>query len=247
MPAKMLNDTGVKAEIARVVQAKKRTDISDKGIRGLVLRITPTSSATFAFAYRPKGGRTTQRITIGSYPLVTLAKARQIALGYAQQVAVGKDIAGERRTAHAAAAREKVEKAARLTVAEAIERYLKLQVTRAATRRNFRNLYNSDVIPAIGGKAIADVTKADVQRIVDAIEDRGALRQAGLALAMVRSLLNWCVARGYLEASPIKGLKNPHASTAKNLANGSCMQPCTVLPNRGSPKHLPAPLPKQRV
>ncbi len=216
MAGRLLTDTSIKAEIARVVSGGKRTDVADRGIRGLVLRITPKGSATFAFAYRPKGTRSTQRITIGPYPRCSLAAARQIAKGHSEAVAVGKDVIGERKALREAAVTAEADKASRVIVSDAIGRYLKHQITKATTLRNFGLLFRRDVIPAIGKKALADVTKQDVQRIIDTIEDRGSLRQAGLALAIVRSMLNWCVGKGYIDTNPIAGLRNTNPSEPRS-------------------------------
>ena len=216
MAGRLLTDTSVKAEIERVMIAGKRTDVSDRGIRGLVLRVTPTGAATFVFAYRPKGATSTQRVMIGRYPSCSLAKARQIAKTHSEAVAIGTDVIGERRAERAAAAKAEVEKASRVTVEDAVERYLRQKIKKETTRRNFKNMFDNDVIPAIGKLAVADVTKQDMQRIIDRIEDRGAVRQAGLALSIVRAMLNWCVGRGYMDGNPIAGLKNSHPSEPRD-------------------------------
>jgi hypothetical protein len=60
------------------VRAKARITYFDTKTRGLALRITPTGTKTWAFVYR--SGATPKWLTLGSYPAVSLATARTVAL-----------------------------------------------------------------------------------------------------------------------------------------------------------------------
>jgi len=53
--------------------------IGDSACPGLCIRITPKAAKSFAFAYRDKITGKVRWLTIGRYPEVSLAKAREIA------------------------------------------------------------------------------------------------------------------------------------------------------------------------
>jgi hypothetical protein len=60
------------------VRPAKRSVFFDSKAKGLALRITPAGVKTWSFVYR-HGGKP-QWLTLGSYPAVTLADARSLAL-----------------------------------------------------------------------------------------------------------------------------------------------------------------------
>jgi Arm DNA-binding domain len=57
----------------------KQYAIGDAACPGLCIRITPKGIKTFAFAYRNKGTGKVTWLTLGRYPDVPLARAREIA------------------------------------------------------------------------------------------------------------------------------------------------------------------------
>jgi integrase len=63
--------------------------IGDAACPGLCIRVTPKGVKTFAFAYRNKGTAKTTWLTLGRYPDVPLARAREIANDARKTVADG--------------------------------------------------------------------------------------------------------------------------------------------------------------
>ena len=63
-----------------------QTFLWDAAVKGFGLRILPSGSKTFWYQYRPRGG-SSRMIRIGSYPAISVAKARKIASTYAGKVA----------------------------------------------------------------------------------------------------------------------------------------------------------------
>src|SRR6516164_4504237 len=78
-----------------------RTEISDPSCRGLCLRVTPAGAKTFAFRYRMRGDKRLERITIGTYPDVSLRDAGDRTNKLRTQIAAGKNPATPRREAPA--------------------------------------------------------------------------------------------------------------------------------------------------
>ena len=80
-----LTDTGIRSYQPRAVQYS----IGDAACPGLCIRITPKGVKTFAFAYRNKGTGKVAWLTLGRYPDVPLAQARELANDARKTVAVG--------------------------------------------------------------------------------------------------------------------------------------------------------------
>ena len=80
-----LTDTGIRSYQSRAVQYA----IGDAACPGLCIRITPKGIKTFAFAYRDKAIGKVQWLTIGRYPDVPLAKAREVVNDARKTVAAG--------------------------------------------------------------------------------------------------------------------------------------------------------------
>jgi len=56
--------------------ATGRIEIADGACRCLELRVTANGAKSFAFRYRVRGSRRTERITLGPYPDLSLRDAR---------------------------------------------------------------------------------------------------------------------------------------------------------------------------
>ena len=80
-----LTDVGIRSYQPRAAQYS----IGDAACPGLCLRITPKGVKSFAFAYRDKTTGKVVWLTIGRYPDVPLAKAREIANDARKTVANG--------------------------------------------------------------------------------------------------------------------------------------------------------------
>jgi Arm DNA-binding domain len=70
-----LTDTGIRSYQPRAAQYA----IGDAACPGLCIRVTPGGIKTFAFAYRNKGTGKVTWLTLGRYPDVPLARARELA------------------------------------------------------------------------------------------------------------------------------------------------------------------------
>ena len=70
-----LTDTGIRSYQPRAAQYA----IGDAACHGLCIRITPKGVKSFAYAYRNKGTGKVEWLTLGRYPDVPLARAREIA------------------------------------------------------------------------------------------------------------------------------------------------------------------------
>ena len=109
-------------------------------------------------------GNRKRRLTIGTYPAMTLARARDRASAALRQVADGEDPAGLKR------AEQRAETFAELAD-DFLERYAK---KRKRTWRSDERLLKKDVLPAFGSRKVKDVERADIRRLLQNIAARGA-------------------------------------------------------------------------
>jgi hypothetical protein len=159
-------------------------DAHDTKMRGFSVRVSPGGTISFFIWYRV--GRKGRRYTLGKFPTIKLAEAREQARLALQRVAQGKDPAAEKqmpRTIYG-------ERLFSVLVTEFIEDHV---------NRNTRSWRETERILArefaIWSKwPIDDISRRDVSGILSAIVKRGSPSSANHALAAVRAFFNWAVA-----------------------------------------------------
>jgi integrase len=196
-----------------------RKEIPDGLLVGLYLIVQPSGAKSFAVRYRHAGQP--RKLTIGTYPAIDLATARELGSKALRVAAEGRDPATEKRVAKISAKkaaaetirdeRDLFENVAR----EFIERHAMKNNRETTWRETARILgfrpspgeptvltnVGSDVMNALNGRKIQDITKRDVITLLDGIRDRAPV-MANRNLAAVRKFFNWCVARDIIHVSP---------------------------------------------
>ena len=177
-----------------------QVDLFDERTPGLALRVAAGGRKTWTFLFTAPQDRRRARLTLGTYPATSLAAARTKALEARGMVEAGQDP----RVAFGA------QVAGAMTVTALIESWLARHVRphlRSADRVESRMRQN--VLPAIGDVTLAGLHRRDVNRVLDAIVDRGTPVAAARVLADFRSALRWAVARGDLDHDPTAGMSAP--------------------------------------
>src|SRR5215204_4582998 len=178
---------------------RRRIDYRDTVVPGLCLRVTATARKTFTL--RTRVNRRQVRYAIGSYPLISLADAREQARKILRDNQLGRY--------------ERPEEQKVLTLGEVVPEFIAKHVmvknrdqnaTRGCLKR-FEPLY---------GMPLADVKRAHVIRILDSIMGEGKPYRANRALASIKKLFAWSRDRGYIEHHPIDRLKPPGKEIARD-------------------------------
>src|SRR5918993_842319 len=160
------------------VAVAKPTDFHDAEMVGLMLRVTPAGSKSWAMLYRRPGSGQRARITFGSYPAVTLAVARERALATKAALARGEDPGAKKQ------AQKQFE-----TFNTLADRYIEMHAKRhKRTWARDAELLARDVRPRLGETRLDAIIKRDILDILEAIEARGAPVQAQRTFEVVRSL-----------------------------------------------------------
>jgi len=128
MPEK-LNFT--KAALEGLVPGDTRRDVYDARQPGLILRITPAGSKSFAVYRRVQG--VPKRIKLGSFPDMTVEQARRKARAELNTIAEGGD----------PVARKRAERARAVTLEEAFENYLKASDLKPRSIIDYRSALNT--------------------------------------------------------------------------------------------------------
>jgi len=176
---------------------EKQVDYFDTKPPSLGLRLAPSGRKTWFILYRA-GGRL-RRLTLGTYPVLSLADAREQALSARHTVAKGGDPATDKQRLSAAP-----------TVEEIATQYLDLyaKVHKKSWREDARFL-TTDVLPQWGQRKAYAILRGDVIALLDQIVERGAPIMANRALRLVRRLFNWAISRELLDHNPCLQVKAP--------------------------------------
>jgi len=170
--------------------------------RGLYLEVTPSGGKWWRFRYR-FGGKA-KLLSMGTYPDVGLAKARERRDEARKLLADGIDPSQQRKATKAAG----TERAANSFEVVAREWYGKMSPAwnTAHGVRIIRRL-ERDVFPWIGARPVAEVTAPELLGVLRRIEQRGALETAHRALQNCGQVFRYAIATGRAERDPSGDLR----------------------------------------
>lgn len=175
----------------------KRMDVWDTVLQGFGVRVSPTGRKAWFVMVRPDGQP--KRVTIGTYPAISLADAREQAGKIIHDVQLGV-----------------FEKPAETpTLGETVPLFIQLYAKPKnrgwkETERllgDFQALFN---------RPIDAIKRSDVVRVLDVMVASGRPFSANRALSNLKKLMNWSLDRGMIEVNPIAGLKPPVKERARD-------------------------------
>lgn len=167
----------------------------------LVLEVLPTARKSWRTRYVKAGKQ--HWYTLGTYPAVTLAEARERLAEVKRSISHGHDPTEARRAARTAD---------RCTFATVTAEWLEVHAsaTNAKTAGERRMRLERHVLPGLGDLPISDITPAVALAVIKRIEARGALHTA-------RRMLQDCVAIGDYAISTSRLTANPFSPLRKAL------------------------------
>jgi site-specific recombinase XerD len=181
--------------------ATGRTVITDTERAGLRFRITASGSATFLLEKKIKGGKR-RAFTLGAYPAMSLAEARAEALRIELEAQTGIDrieaaqVKKAVRAAEALAART-VGDILEIYIATHIDKNLKEGQSREERKRQLRATLSPYLLLRMDA-----LSRADLQRIVDAKAAEGKIPMANRLYAALCAFTSWAYGRGHIETDP---------------------------------------------
>jgi integrase len=199
MPSKRLTT----ATVERIRPPKEgQRDHFDQSHPGLALRISYGGSRTWVFFYRLHGAKL-HRMTLGRFPEMSLAEARDAWRIGRKRISEGENPEGQRPVAAD-------------TFGAIFEDWLKRDQGSNRTAKEVRRAVEVDVMPAWRDRLIGTIGRRDVIERIDAVADRGAMIAARRLHAYLHRLFKWCVGRGILEVNPMADLPKPGQETRRD-------------------------------
>jgi integrase len=200
--------------VASVKATDDRREILDVVARGLALRVSPNGVKSWSFRYRRRSDGRRRNVTLGVYPDHSLDAARLWAHEMRATVARGEDPAAAielRRDAD--------------TFAAVADEWLDKHAAKNKSPRvvaDDRSMLTRHILPAIGAMKAGEVSKRDINRLLDAVVSKPDARTTNAkrpqrhmtirpnrVFELVRAIFRWTVGRGELRVDPTIGMSPP--------------------------------------
>jgi integrase len=162
----------------------RRYEISDAVVRGLRLRVEPSGTKSWSVVRRQRARLT--RDTIGRYPELRLAEAREKAAAITQgSVSIAR---GSR------------------SFEDVFDEWMQRDQQSNRSAKEVRRAMERDALPRLRGLKIGEVKKHHLLSVIDAAADRGATVAGNRLLAYLRRMFSWAVQRDLIDANPASGV-----------------------------------------
>lgn len=186
------------AAIRRTKPADKPQKLADGG--GLFLFITVAGAKSWRWKYRVAGKE--KLLTLGLYPDVSLAKAREAREDARRLLASGVDPSEQRKAAAATKAADTVDSF------EVIAReWLAGRPWVAGYEKKVAAWFEKDVFPLIGPRRAADLKASDFLAIARKMEERKAFESAHRVMQNCGQVMRYAVATDRAERNPVADLR----------------------------------------
>lgn len=177
--------------LRKLPRPKSRIDHYDAVCRGLGLRHAPSGLKTW-FLMKRVGGKMT-RHRLGRYPDLSLADARHQVIAQLQSLHI---TGGFKRPQTD-------------TFQTVFERWMREDQAGNRSAREVRRALEKDALPRLLGKSIRNITRDDIEIIVETVRDRGAVVHANRLLSALKRMFVWCQSKEIVDASPIATMEKP--------------------------------------
>ena len=200
MPTLMLTDR----QIAAIKPTTTRVEYVDEKVPGLALRVTPNGAKSWTVRYRHRGRL--RRLTLGSASVIALVQARARVRDLLHDASKGADPATEKQAGRKAE-----------TIGDLAELYMeKWAKPRKRSWKADDNLLRNKVLPKWRHRAIADVTRQDVRRLVEDVAEAGAPIVANRVAALLSKMFAFALDRDLVQASPAVRIPRPGQEHARD-------------------------------
>ncbi len=206
--------------------ATGRLEVWDATLPGFGLRITPTGKKTWCVMYRV-GGRK-RRHTIGNYPAVKLAQARELGSASIRAAAIGRDPAADKKQARSVRPG---------TFAELARAYIERHA-----KQNKRSWQEDEkklelhILPTWASRRPEAITRADVIALLDDVE-KVAPVGANRVRALLSKIFSWALEKNLLTENPVAGTK----ALARESQRDRVLSDAELAEVWGACDHLAAP------
>jgi integrase len=174
----------------------KQVDYFDEKLAGFFVRISQDGKKSFGVMYR-KSGRL-RRMKLGTYPLLSLGKARNEASKVLRNAELGLDPAAEKQEIRKA---ETFEQVAR----EYLERHAKIK---KKSWKHDERVIKKDLVPEFGSQMAKDISRRDVRSFLERKAQTAPI-MANRTRALLKKIYNWAIMSEIVETNPVYLLPAP--------------------------------------
>lgn len=189
-----------------------RREVWDSRAPGFGVRVSSAGTKTYILVYRHRGRP--RRLTLGRYPFLPLADAREKASAALKLVETGVD----------PALAKEAEADASFQFAAVVDAYVERHCTvhnKPSTAKETERLLRNHFVAAWGKRDIRDIQQPHINQVLDGLVKSGRPSEANHALGVIKTLFRWCTERDMLAVSPCAKVKKPakHNSRARVLTD----------------------------
>ncbi len=213
MAKKRLNNTEVRGAKIKVEDGQlKSYKLFDSG--GLHLFVSETGSKIWRYQFRLNGKQ--GLYTIGKYPIVSLAVARDKHHDAQRLVADGTNPSAAKQDAKKAALQARAN-----SFSQIAEEWLKLfragksERHVSTTEARMRN----HILPALGAKPVNDLTTTDITGFVSTVQSNHGRETADRCLMVIGQILRYAKARGYAKQNAHADIKPSDILETRTVVN----------------------------
>ena len=191
-----LTDTEIKKAKAK----EKAYSMGDGG--GLYLWVKPTGGKLWRWSYRFDGKE--KLMSLGKYPDVSLAQARERHSEARKLFATGVDPMAQRK-AEKTAEKAAIENSFQSVAAQWLQHWQDGKSPRHV--EYIKRRMDADILPRLGPRPIAEIEAPELVAMANAIQDRGARDIAKRALETVGQVFRFGIAHGYSKRNPASEIR----------------------------------------
>lgn len=180
------------AAVARLRPRAREYAVWDRSVPGLGVRVRPTGGTSWVML--EDSGGTSRRVSLGPVSTMTVDEARRVCHA--------------RRASPEAAEPTRPARAVPLfrEFVEGEWRAAHFDRCKPATRKTYRWLLDARLLPAFGEKRLDRIAPVELRSRFDAWS-RTAPGNANNALSLLRQIFNFAIARGHLDANPVRDIR----------------------------------------
>jgi integrase len=205
-----------------------RLEIWDARIPAFGVRVSSAGTKTFILMYRHRGRP--RRLTLGRYPVLSLADARTKATEALLTINEGADPA---LVEHAV---DDPTYQFDAVATSFVTRHCNVR-NKASTAKETERLLNKHFVSAWKKRDVRDIRQSHINEILDALVADDKPSEANHALGVIKTLFRWCMDRDMIAVSPCMKVKKPakHGSRARVLSEAELKAVWGVLEPEGYP------------
>ncbi len=209
---------GLTAAFCRSVTDKGRYSDGGRKANGLYLNVHQGTGGSVSKSWLVRAtieGRRTFR-GIGTYPETTLSEARQLA---AEIRSEARQTAPAKAAVRSVRAKPKPRREA-VTLRQHHASFVATQIegdASAKTVQDWHSSFERFVFPAIGSAALADITAADIQGVLLAVQGKGAVFNK--LKSRLRRIFESAKVLGHVDANPCEGIENVLPKVARSTGH----------------------------